>query len=261
MSLAGRKALVTGAAGGIGFAVARQLAREGADVALADIDAGRVVAAAAELGTLAVRVEPVVLDLRDHAAIEPAVEATARTLGGLDILVNNAGIALQKGVLETTVADFEAVYAVNVFGLFAALAAAARLMRVAGRPGRIVNIASVAGLRGSMGRAAYGSAKAAVINLTQVAAVELAPYGITVNAVAPGPIETELTRKLHAGSREIWLAQTPQGRYGTPEEVAEAVAFLAADEATFITGQILAVDGGFAAAGLRLPVDRDGGSA
>lgn len=259
MSLAGRKAFVTGAASGIGLAIATHLARAGTTVALADCDAGRVLAAAAELGGQGLRTEAVVLDLGQHEAVEPAIQTAARAMGGLDILVNNAGIALQKPVLETTVEDFERLFAVNLMGVFAALRAAGRLMREAGTStGRIVNIASVAGLRGSMGRAAYGASKAAVINLTQVAAVELAPLGITVNAVAPGPIDTELTRRLHAGSRETWLAATPAGRYGTPEEVAAVVAFLAGAEAAYVTGQVIAIDGGFAAAGLRLPVDLAG---
>jgi NAD(P)-dependent dehydrogenase (short-subunit alcohol dehydrogenase family) len=254
LSLVGRKAFVTGAAAGIGQAIARHLARAGAHVALADRDAERVTAAAAELRGPQVQAEAVVVDLADHEAVEPAIEAKA--MGGLDILVNNAGIALQKPVLDTTVEDFQRIFAVNLFGLFAALRAAGRLMRAAGTHGRIVNVASVAGLRGSMGRAAYGASKAAVLNLTQVAAVELAPYGITVNAIAPGPIETELTRQLHADSRPIWLSATPQGRYGTPEDVAEAVLYLAGDAAGFVTGQVLAVDGGFSAAGLLLPGDR-----
>jgi 3-oxoacyl-[acyl-carrier protein] reductase len=253
LSLVGRKAFVTGAAAGIGQAIARHLARAGAHVALADRDAERVTAAAAELCGPQVRAEAVVVDLADHEAVEPAIEAAAKAMGGLDILVNNAGIALQKPVLDTTVEDFQRIFAVNLFGLFGALRAAGRLMRAAGTRGRIVNVASVAGLRGSMGRAAYGASKAAVLNLTQVAAVELAPYGITVNAIAPGPIETELTRQLHAGSRHVWLSATPQGRYGTPDDVAEAVLYLAGDAAGFVTGQVLAVDGGFSAAGLLLP--------
>jgi NAD(P)-dependent dehydrogenase (short-subunit alcohol dehydrogenase family) len=256
LSLVGRKAFVTGAAAGIGHAIAQRLARAGAHVVLADRDAERVAAAVAELRGAQVQTEAVVLDLADHEAVEPAIEAAAKTMGGLDILVNNAGIALQKPVLDTTVEDFERIFKVNLFGLFAALRAAGRLMRAAGTRGRIVNIASVAGLRGSMGRAAYGASKAAVLNLTQVAAVELAPHGITVNAIAPGPIDTELTRQLHAGSRGAWLAATPQGRYGTPEDVAEAMLYLAGDAAGFVTGQVLAVDGGFSAAGLMLPVER-----
>jgi 3-oxoacyl-[acyl-carrier protein] reductase len=252
MSLTGKRAFVTGAATGIGHAIAVRLAEAGVHVTLADRDAGRVAAAAAELTAAGSRADAVALDMTSFGAVEQAVADAARAMGGLDILVGNAGIALQKPVLDTTVEDLERVYAVNVFGLFAGLRAAARLMREAGRPGRIVNVASVASLRGSMGRAAYGSSKSAVVNLTQVAAVELAPHGITVNAVAPGPIDTELTRELHAGSREVWLRATPQRRYGTPQEVAEAVAYLASDAAAYVTGQVLAVDGGFSAAGLLL---------
>lgn len=254
MTLRGRRALVTGAAAGIGRAIAERLAALGATVTLADIQAEPVEGAAAALVARGARARGLVLDMADTAAVGPAVEAAARAMGGLEILVNNAGIAAQKPVLEHTVADFERIYRVNVFGLFAALKAAATWMVEHRVPGRIVNVASVAGLRGSTGRAAYGSSKAAVINLTQVAAQELAPHGITVNAIAPGPIETDMVRAVHTErTRAGWLREIPMGRYGEPADIAEAAAYLLADGAGYVTGQVLAVDGGFAAAGLLIP--------
>jgi NAD(P)-dependent dehydrogenase (short-subunit alcohol dehydrogenase family) len=175
-------------------------------------------------------------------------------MGGLEILVNNAGIALQKPILEHEPADFERIFRVNLFGLFAALRAGAAWMVEHRTAGRIVNVASVAGLRGSTGRAAYGSSKAAVINLTQVAAQELAPHGITVNAIAPGPIETDMVRAVHTErTRAGWLREVPMGRYGEPADIAEAAAYLVSDSAGYVTGHVLAVDGGFAAAGLLVP--------
>ncbi len=254
MTLRGKRALVTGAATGIGRAIAERLARAGATVTLADIEAEQVEGAAAALRALGAESRALVLDLAATDAVGPAVTAAARAMGGLEILINNAGIAMQKPVLEHEVRDFERIYRVNVLGLFAALKAAALWMIEHRVPGRIVNIASVAGLRGSTGRAAYGSSKAAVINLTQVAAQELAPHGITVNAIAPGPIETDLVRAMHTErTRAGWLREVPMGRYGEPEDVAAAAAYLVSDAAGYVTGHVLAVDGGFASAGLLIP--------
>ncbi len=255
MSLRGKRAIVTGAAAGIGRAIAERLAAEGAALTLVDVQADAVEGAAAALRARGAAVRSVALDMGDTEAVGPAVEAAARAMGGLEILVNNAGVAVQKPLLDHTLADFERIYRINLFGLFAALRAAASWMvdhRVAGR---IVNIASVAGLRGSTGRAAYGSSKAAVINLTQVAAQELAPHGITVNAIAPGPIETDLVRAVHTPrTRAGWLREVPMGRYGEPTDIAHATAYLVSDGAGYVTGHVLAVDGGFAAAGLLIPL-------
>lgn len=254
MTLRGKRALVTGAAAGIGRAIAERLAALGASVALADIKAEAVEGAAAALAARGVRARSLVLDMADTDSVGPAIEAAARAMGGLEILVNNAGVAAQKPLLEHEVRDFERIYRVNVFGLFAALKAGAAWMVEHRVPGRIVNIASVAGLRGSTGRAAYGSSKAAVINLTQVAAQELAPHGITVNAIAPGPIETDMVKAVHSErTRAGWLREIPMGRYGEPADIAEAAAYLVSDGASYVTGQVLAVDGGFAGTGLLIP--------
>ncbi len=167
---------------------------------------------------------------------------------------------MQGPILEHTVADFERVYRINVFGLFATLKAAASRMVLQGTGGRIVNIASTAGMRGLAHRAAYGSSKAAVVNLTQVAAVELAPHRITVNAISPGPIETEMVRHMHPpATRAPWLARIPAGHYGQPEDVADAVFYLAGPGAGFVTGHVLCVDGGFTGTGLILPEEKGDG--
>lgn len=256
MPLRGKRAIVTGAAAGIGRAIAERLARMGAALTLIDRAHEAVEGAAEALRARGAHARALVFDMAELERVEPVIQEAALAMGGLEILVNNAGIAAQKPFLEHSVADFERIYRINVLALFAASRAAAAWMVEHRVPGRIVNIASVAGLRGSTGRAAYGSSKAAVINLTQVAAQELAPYGITVNAVAPGPIETDLVRAMHsARTRAGWIREVPMGRYGEPEDVAEAVAYLVSDGARYVTGHVLCVDGGFAAAGLLIPVE------
>lgn len=257
MSLAGKRAIVTGAAGGIGSVVARRLAGAGAALALADLKLDAVEAVAAELRAGGAEATAVALDLSDLDGVGPVIDEAAAALGGVDILVNNAGIGVQGPILEHTVADFERVYRINVFGLFATLKAAAARMVDQGQGGRIVNIASTAGMRGLAHRAAYGSSKAAVVNLTQVAAVELAPHRITVNAISPGPIETEMVRHMHPpATRAPWLARIPAGHYGEPEDVADAVFYLVGPGAGFVTGHVLCVDGGFTGTGLILPEER-----
>ncbi len=247
MRLDGKTALVTGAANGIGRALTERLALAGARVVASDLDGDGAAAVARALGEPALA-RP--LDVADPDAFAALVREIDRDCG-LDVLVNNAGIGVQTPLLETEIGDFRRILEVNVLGVFAGRRAAGRAMRARGRGGRIVNVASVAGLRGSTGRIAYGASKAAVINMTQVAAVELAPFGITVNAIAPGPVDTPLTQRMHsAAAREAWARQVPMRRYGTALEIAAAAVYLASDEAAYTTGQVLAVDGGFAAAGL-----------
>ena len=256
MPLRGKRAIVTGAAAGIGRAIAERLARAGATLTLIDRAGDAVEGAATALRARGAQARALVLDMAELDSVERAIRHAAEAMGGLEILVNNAGIAAQKPFLQHELGDFERIYRINVFALFAASRAAAAWMVEHRVPGRIVNIASVAGLRGSTGRSAYGSSKAAVINLTQVAAQELAPFGITVNAIAPGPIETDLVKVMHTErTRSGWLREVPMGRYGEPADVAEAVAYLVSDGAGYVTGHVLCVDGGFAAAGLLIPVE------
>jgi NAD(P)-dependent dehydrogenase (short-subunit alcohol dehydrogenase family) len=239
----GKVALVTGGLSGIGRAVAERLAEEGAIVVAADI-----VAALGPLGA-----DPLSfahLDVADPASAAALLRQIEQAHGQLDVLVNSAGIGRNIPFLDTPLDTFDQVIAVNLRGTFVIGQAAARLMAHGGG-GAIVNVASISGLRGNAGRAAYGASKGGVITLSQVMAVELAVYGIRVNVVAPGPIETPLVASMTAtAAREAWLRLIPQRRFGQPEDVAAAVAHLCSDEARFVTGHVMVMDGGFAAGGL-----------
>ena len=245
--LAGKVAVVTGGLSGIGAAIALRLAAEGARVFAADLAAqGRAVQNGA--GVLD-GIEPVPLDVANEASVAECFSAIIARHGRLDILVNSAGIGRDTPFLDTPAAEFDRLIAVNLRGTFLAGQAAARLMLERG--GAIVNIASVSGLRGNRGRAAYGASKGGVVCLSQVMAVELARYGIRVNVIAPGPIETPLVAAVHTDAiRQDWLRQVPMRRYGAPEEVAGVAAFLCSDDASYVTGHVLAADGGFLAAGI-----------
>lgn len=247
---AGRSCLVTGGGRGIGRELSLAFARAGARLAVLDRDAASAAAVASEIAGQGGAAVPLVLDLADHGAIAERLGAFLSAFGTVDILVNNAAIVLARPFLSTTQDDLAKVMAVNLFAPFACMQAVAPDM-VAKQWGRIVNIASHSGLRGSSNRAAYAASKGALIAATRVASVELAPHGITVNAIAPGPIETEQTRTGHSESRrQAWADAVPMGRYGQGRDVAEAAVFLASERAAFITGQTLAVDGGFTEAGL-----------
>lgn len=248
MDFTGRVALVTGGASGIGFAVARQLAELGAKVAIADINIDGAEAAAASLTNaeaIAVKV-----DVREPTQASAMVEAVVAQFGKLDILVHSAGVGIERGFLETTAEEWQRLIDIDLSGTFYCAQAAARAM-AENRYGRIVTLSSSAGLRGGTGRAAYGAAKGGVVALTKVMAVELAPLGITANALAPGAIETELVARMHSDeTRRVYRAGIPLDRYGTPDETAFAAVFLASEQAAYITGHVLGVDGGFLAAGV-----------
>ena len=250
--LSGQRCLVTGAGRGIGRELALAFARAGAAVAVLD----RVGASAQSVADTIAReggaAHPVILDLADTAAIQPALESLAASFGAIDILVNNAAIVMPSLFVDTSPAELEAVLRVNLHAPFFCAQALARSM-IARKYGRIINVASHSGLRGSTARAAYAASKGGLMAATRVMAVELAPHGITVNSIAPGPIESELTLTSHSPQRRAaWNDAVPIGRYGRAEEVVAAVMFLASRGASYITGHTLVVDGGFSQTGLML---------
>ena len=249
MILEGQVAIVTGGGRGIGKAIALRFAGEGADVGIIDLNAETARATAGEISGFGRRVIATVADVGNVHAIQSAVREITGSLGRLDVLVNNAGIEKRAPFLEITPEDWQRQLDVNLSGTFYCSQAAAREMAKR-QYGRIVNVSSVAGLIGPIDLAAYGAAKAAIVGLTRAAALDLADYGITVNAIAPGPIETELM--LGAWTAEA-LRERPQHgaipRFGTVDEIASAALFLAAPDSAFITGITLSVDGGAVAAG------------
>ena len=242
--LTGKVAIVTGGSRGIGRAVARTLARQGAQIAFLDRLACTVEDHTRDdVEAMGRRCVCLGGDVTDPAACGALVEETLKELGRVDILVNNAGITRDDLIMRMPIDDWKKVLEVNLFGAFYMIKAAIRPMLKA-HAGRIINMSSVSGQAGQMGQANYSSSKAGLIGLTKATAREVASRGITCNAVAPGFIVTELTRDLPTSLTDQIKTATPLGRFGTVEEIAAAVTFLASDEAAYITGQVLAVDGG-----------------
>lgn len=247
-----RVALVTGAAKGIGAAIASKLAHDGMHVLIGDIDEAQARVTADELAQAGRSAAPLLLNVGDAQSVAAAFAAIDRQWGRCDIVVNNAGIAKTFPFLEFPLDSWQAHLDINLTGvLLCAQHAARMMMRI--RWGRIINIASVAGMRAvGVGRTGYGTSKAAVIGLTRQMAVELAEHGITANAIAPGPVDTPMTRVLHSAQfRQSYTDAIPMNRYGTPEEIAAAVSYLASDGAAYVTGIVIPVDGGFLASGAR----------
>ena len=244
MSLTGKTAIVTGGSRGIGKAVCLELARRGCNIVLSfagnTAAADQTVAECQDLGVQALAVQG---NVADAAAVKALFDAALKQFGAVDILVNNAGITRDNLLMLLKEEDFDAVVDSNLKGTFLCMKAAVRPM-MKQRHGRIISLSSVVGLHGNAGQVNYAATKAGVIGMTKSLAKELAGRNITVNAVAPGFIDTDMTAVLPEKAKEAILASIPMARLGAAEDVANAVAFLASDEAGYITGQVLAVDGG-----------------
>ncbi len=241
--LSGRIALVTGASQGIGEAIARQLAKQGAMVVCAARTEAKLVAVVASILEGGGKADHVVLDLASPDSVRAAIASTVERHGALHILVNNAGITRDKLLIQMKEDDFDAVLGTNLKGAWVAIQAATKPM-MKQRWGRIINIASVVGQMGNPGQSNYVAAKAGLIGLTKSVARELASRNVTANAVAPGYIETDMTAGLTAEVKAEFTKQIPLGRLGSPADIAAAVGFLASEEAGYISGQTLSVNGG-----------------
>ena len=242
IDLSGRIALVTGASRGIGRSIALRLAGQGA-VVMAAARAENARGTADEIGAAGGRAEAIALDVTDSAAVTSAVSGVLERHGRIDVLVNNAGITRDQLMLRLKREDWDAVLATNLTSAFTLTQAVLKPM-VRQRGGRIICISSVVGQGGNAGQANYAASKAGLIGFAKSVALEVASRGITVNVVAPGMIATDMTRAMTDAAREEWESSIPLKRMGTPDDIAAAVCFLASDEASYITGQVLAINGG-----------------
>lgn len=257
MRLRKKVALVTGGARGIGFAISKALAKEGARIVIADLNLEGAHSAAASLPNPDREHFGLKVDVADQQSVLHMLEDVVDRCGGVDALINNAGIGGNTPFLDIKLEDWQRMISINLTGAFIVAQAVSRLMVDRGQGGKIINIASLSGQRGGNGRAAYGAAKAGLELLTKVMAVELARHSINVNNIAPGAIETEMAKTAHdPATRSAYEYLIPMGRYGTPEEIADAAVFLCSDESRYVHGHTLNVDGGFREAGLQFGSDK-----
>jgi 3-oxoacyl-[acyl-carrier protein] reductase len=241
--LTGKVAIVTGASRGIGRAISAALVRQGALVVLTDVLAEAVEQAAKDLAAAGLKTDFATLNVASLESAQQVVEQVIQRHGRVDVLVNNAGIARDQLLMRMKREDWDLVLSINLTGAFNCSQAVLRPM-MKQRSGRIISISSVVGQMGNAGQSNYAASKAGLIGFSKSLAREAASRGLTVNVVAPGLIDTDMTRALSDAVREEWVSKVPLARFGTPDDVAQAVCFLASDEASYITGQVLAVNGG-----------------
>ena len=249
-SLEGHTAIITGGANGIGLATTHRLAKAGANVVIADVNEEAGVKVSNDLKAKGASALFVKTNVTEGSDVDALIQATIERFGSLEILMQFAGIGFEKHALETTREEWDRTITVNLTGSFLVMQAAGAVMVKAGY-GRIVAMASVSGMRGGTGRTAYSASKGGVIAMTRVMAMEWAESGVTVNALAPGPVDTALTRAMHDDeTRRAYRRTVPMRRYGLPEEMAHAALFLALPQSGYITGATLPVDGGFTTSGV-----------